>query len=204
MRYLHIFSLVAAAAAAIGLFMSAAAMPASNGAPQYDAAGRLVFPGDYRDWVFLSSSLDISYVEDFPAPGVHIFSNVFVPRQAYVSFLKNGVWPDKTVLLTEHRAGATNLSILKHGQIQTTNIVAFEAHVKDARFKDSWAFFGFGGDRKSAGEIPHDSACYSCHKKHAAADTTFVQFYPTLLPVATALKTLSASYLSEMAAPKNN
>jgi hypothetical protein len=204
MRLLHSFSWAAAAAAVIGLFMSAAAMPANNDTPQYDATGRLVFPGDYRDWMFLSSSLDMSYVEASPAPGVHIFSNVFAPREAYASFLRNGVWPDKTILLTEHRVGATNLSILKHGQIQTTNIVAFEAHVKDARFKGGWAFFGFGGERKSAGEIPHDAACYSCHVEHAAADTTFVQFYPTLLPVATALKTLSPSYLSETAAPKSN
>lgn len=204
MRPLYFFSLAAPAAAAIGLVMSAAAMPAGNGAPQYDVAGRLVFPADYRDWVFLTSSLDMSYVDDSPAAGVHIFSNVFVPRESYSSFLKNGIWPDKTVLLTEHRVGATNLSILKHGQIQTTNIVAFEVHVKDTRFKGSWAFFGFGGDRKSAGEIPHDSACYSCHQQHAAADTTFVQFYPTLLPVATALKTLSPSYLSETATPKSN
>jgi hypothetical protein len=202
MRPLQIVGL--AVAAAIGLVMSAAAEPGSDGAPHYDAAGRLVFPADYRNWMFVSSSLDMSYDENVPPPGVHIFNNVFVPREAYLSFLKNGVWPDKTVLLTEHRFGATNLSILKHGQIQTTNILAFEAHVKDSRFKGNWAFFGFGNDGKSAGEIPHDTACYSCHEEHAAADTTFVQFYPTLLPVATALKTLSPSYLSETAAPKSN
>jgi hypothetical protein len=201
MRSLHIFTL--AAVAVVGLFMSAAAEPASDGAPQYDAAGRLVFPADYRDWMFLSSSLDMSYVEDQPPPGAHLFNNVFVPREAYLSFLKNGVWPDKTILLTEHRLGATNLSILKHGEIQT-NIVAFEAHVKDARFKGNWAFFGFGVGQTTAGEIPHNTDCYSCHAQHAAADTTFVQFYPTLLPVATALKTLNPSYLSETAVPKNN
>ena len=199
MRLLHIFGL----AAAIGLGVGAGAMPASSGAPHYDAAGRFIFPADYRDWVFLSSSLDMSYAVNLPA-GVHIFSNVFAPREAYASFLKNGVWPDKTVLLTEHRLGATNVSIVKRGQIQTANIVAFEAHVKDARFKGHWAFFGSGGDRKPAREIPHNTACYSCHQQHAAADTTFVQFYPTLLPVAAARKTLNPSYLAETAAPRSN
>jgi hypothetical protein len=201
MRPVYIFSVAAAATVAVGLFMSAAPMPANDGAPRYDAAGRLVFPADYRDWVFLSSGLDMSYIEDQPPAGVHIFNNVFVPREAYAAFLRNGVWPDKTVLLTEHRVGATNLSILKHGQIQTTNIVGFEAHVKDTRFKGNWAFYGFGNGQATAGEIPHGSDCYSCHQDHAAADTTFVQFYPTLLPVATALKTLSPSYLSETATP---
>jgi hypothetical protein len=200
MRPLHIFGLVAA----IGFFIGAAPMPATDGAPQYDAAGRLVFPADYRDWMFVSSSLDMSYDENLPPAGVHIFNNVFVPREAYASFLKNGVWPDKTLLLTEHRVGATNLSILKHGQIQTPNIIGYEAHVKDRRFKGDWAFFAYIGELKPAREIPHDNECYSCHEAHGAADTTFVQFYPTLLPVATALKTLSPSYLSETAAPKGN
>ncbi|MGD0193137.1 MAG: cytochrome P460 family protein [Rhizomicrobium sp.] len=199
MRPLHTFGLAAVAAA--GLVIGAAAGFAGDGAPHYDTTGRLLFPAEYRDWVFLSSSLDMSYTDDQPPPGVHMFSNVFVPREAYASFLKNGVWPDKTILLTEHRLGATNLSILKHGQIQTTNVLAYEAHVKDSRFKGNWAFFGFGSDAKSAGEIPHDAACYSCHEQHAAADTTFVQFYPTLLPVAMALKTLNPSYLTETAAP---
>jgi hypothetical protein len=34
-------------------------------------------------------------------------------------------------------------------------------------------------------------------------DTTFVQFYPTLLPIAKAKRTLSASYLKEEATPAN-
>jgi hypothetical protein len=199
MRILHILGLMAVSATAIAFLAGAAPMPTGDGAPQYDAAGRLILPADYRNWTFLSSSLDMSYDENEPPPGVHVFNNVFVPRAAYESFLKNGVWPDKTVLLTEHRIGATNISILKHGQIQTPNVFAYEAHVKDSRFKGNWAFFGFGGDQKSAGEIPHDAACYSCHEQHAAADTTFVQFYPTLLPVATSLKTLNPSYVAETA-----
>ncbi len=41
----------------------------------------------------------------------------------------------------------------------------------------------------------HD--CHSCHAQHAAVDTTFVQFYPTLLPIATAKHTLAAPYLKQ-------
>jgi hypothetical protein len=41
--------------------------------------------------------------------------------------------------------------------------------------------------------------CYSCHSQHAAVDTTFVQFYPTLLPIARAKGTISASYQKETA-----
>ena len=42
--------------------------------------------------------------------------------------------------------------------------------------------------------------CYTCHTQHAAVDTTFVQFYPTLLPIAQSKGTLSASYQKESAA----
>jgi hypothetical protein len=49
--------------------------------------------------------------------------------------------------------------------------------------------------------IPTTADCYSCHAEHAAVDTTFVQFYPTLLPIAENKRTLSPSYLKEIATP---
>jgi hypothetical protein len=80
--------------------------------------------------------------------------------------------------------------------------MAVEVHVKDeARFPVKWAFFGFGVG-KTATMIPTSTDCYSCHSSHAAVDTTFVQFYPTLLPIATSKGTLSAAYQKEIAAQK--
>lgn len=194
-----LFGLAAVAATAVGVFAGATESPAPEGAPQYDTKGNLAFPADYREWVFLSSGLDMSYTADAPMAGEHMFNNVFVPRAAYKSFLKNGVWPDRTVLMLENRGGTTNRSILKHGQIQTTEVMGLEVHVKDSRFTGGWAFFAFDDGIKPAAQIPHAATCYSCHQAHGAADTTFVQFYPTLLPVATKLKTLSAAYLAETA-----
>jgi hypothetical protein len=169
------------------------------GGPQIDSQGKFVFPTDYREWVFLSSGLDMSYTADASMAGQHMFNNVFVPRTAYDAFLKSGTWPDGAVLMLENRGTTTSQSILKHGQVQTGEVMALEAHVKDSRFKGGWAFYSFNEDRKPATEIPHDAPCYSCHQEHAATDTTFVQFYPTLLPIATSLHTLSAAYLAETA-----
>jgi len=45
--------------------------------------------------------------------------------------------------------------------------------------------------------IPRSASCYSCHSEHGAVDTTFVQFYPTLLPIARSNGTLSGSYVKE-------
>jgi len=45
--------------------------------------------------------------------------------------------------------------------------------------------------------IPRTANCYSCHQANGAVDTTFVQFYPTLLSVARTKKTLNDHYLTE-------
>ena len=77
---------------------------------------------------------------------------------------------------------------------------ALEVHVKDEkRFPGKWAFFAFD-DAKPATMIPTTASCYSCHADHAAVDTTFVQFYPTLLPIAKVKGTFSAAYRKEIAA----
>ena len=59
-----------------------------------------------------------------------------------------------------------------------------EAHVKDERGR--WAFYSFGNGDKAGTLIPKEASCYSCHEQHGAVDTTFVQFYPTLLEIAKA------------------
>ncbi len=183
---------ILAASVVLGGAIAARPVAEVTGAPRYLENGRLAFPADYREWVFLSSSIDMSY-SDRP---VHQFDNVFAPRAAYRFFLKTGVWPDKTVLILENRGATSKGSITKSGQFQNGDVIGLEAHVKDvARFKGGWGFFAFEGDRP--GEIlPYDAACYACHQTHAAADTTFVQFYPTLLPVATRLRTLSPAYVA--------
>jgi hypothetical protein len=200
MRTSYTLNVFAGAVVALVLLGGAGEI-APDGAPQYDASGKMILPADYREWIFLSSGMDMSY-SDNSAPDHHMFNNVFVPRAAYQSFLKTGMWPDKTVLLLEGRVGAGNVSIAKRGVVQTGEVMGIEAHVKDTtRFQGGWAFFGFDGD-KPAEMIPTSASCYSCHQQHAAADTTFVQFYPTLLPVATKLGTLNPSYVAETAKNK--
>ena len=63
-----------------------------------DAASKMAVPDDYRQWVFLTSSLDLNYTTA-AAPSHHMLDNVFVDPEAYRVFLKTGTWPDKTVLI---------------------------------------------------------------------------------------------------------
>ena len=44
--------------------------------------------------------------------------------------------------------------------------------------------------------FPKTAACFQCHSANAAVDKSFVQFYPTLLPIARAKGTLNAAYLA--------
>ena len=55
--------------------------------------------------------------------------------------------------------------------------------VKDARVPDKWGYFGFDKDSKTA-QINPKGDCFNCHDAHAAVEHTFVQFYPTLKPMA--------------------
>lgn len=165
-------------------------------APEYTADGQLKLPEDYRRWIYLTTGFDMSYN---PAMNMdhHMFDNVFVSPDAYESFLRTGTWPDKTMLVLEVRKAQDKGSINKAGHFQGTEVMGKEVHVKDeARFPGKWAFFGFD-DEKTAKMTPTTMACYSCHSEHAAVDTTFVQFYPTLLPIAQSKGTLSAGYEKE-------
>jgi len=170
-------SLVLAAAACLAVQAASDAQ-----APRYTASGELTLPGDYREWVFLSSGLGMTYQ---PMPGHDsAFTNVFASPPAYRGFVATGKWPDKTVLLLEVRASASKGSINQGGSYQT-DLLGIEAEVKDsAKFPgNGWAFFAFG--KSSAGKpLPRSADCYSCHKEHGAVDNTFVQFYPALLEIA--------------------
>src|SRR5712691_7068064 len=168
--------------------------------PKYTSDGQLKVPEDYRDWTYLTTGFDMSYNPAMQAGDHHMFDNVFVNPEAYKVFVETGTWPDKTVLVIEGRLAVGKGSINQKGNSQRY-IMGFYPHVKDeARFPGKWAFFGFGG-AKTAKMVPTTADCYSCHASHAAVDTTFVQFYPTLLPIAKSKATLSPAYLKEAETP---
>jgi hypothetical protein len=175
---------------------------AATSGPEFNQGGELKLPQGYREWVYLTSGFDMSYNPPMQMGNQHIFDNVFVNPEAYKAFVNTGTWPDKTILVLEERVGRGKGSINQSGNFQA-DVAGLELHVKDeTRFPGKWAFFAFGGE-KIAKAIPTSADCYSCHAQHAAVDTTFVQFYPTLLPVAKEKRTLSAPYLKETATPFN-
>jgi hypothetical protein len=172
----------------------APAAGASDG-PRYGSGSNLIRPADYREWVFLSSSLGLSYQPS--SSGNPTFQNVFVNPSSYRAFMQTGKWPDKTIFVLEFRQSGTPASLNKDGKFQST-LSGIEAEVKDSRFADGWAFYGFDRTSPAAGVPPLGGdtvkRCIECHTQHTAVERTFVQFYPTLLEVAKQHGTVKPNY----------
>jgi len=186
-----------APAALLLLALLPGAPPAPTDTPAYTAAGDLIVPANYREWVYLTSGIDMSYAAT-GAASHHVFDNVFVNPASYRGFLATGTWPDKTTFILEVRGAEDPISINKRGHTQSTEVMGMEIHVKD---RGTWSFYDRADGAATARLLPRPANCYACHEAHGAVDTTFVQFYPTLLPIATAKQTLSPAYLKEAATP---
>jgi len=148
--------------------------------PRYDDQNQLLLPADYRQWIFVGSSLGMGYSES--RGGMKMFHHVLMEPTAYQHFARSGAFREGTqFVLLLHGLGDGVLP-QRSGHF-ADEIHGVEMAVKDSsHFSDGWAYFGFGGmgelsDRAKA----FDSAsCNTCHSEHAAQDNVFVQFYPLL------------------------
>jgi len=194
--FLMVLSLAGALALVTTIQQARSKKDSGGNSPVYTPDGNLKFPAQYREWVYLTSGVDMSYSPNMSMDH-SMFDNVFVNPEAYRAFLQTGTWPDKTMLVLEVRMAGTKGSINKTGHFQTGEIMGREVHLKDeARFPGKWTFFN-SDDGVTGKLLPREMDCYSCHEQHGAVDTTFVQFYPTLLEIAKRRNTLSTAYLKE-------
>ena len=191
---------VALCVSLLALSLGDAAPPAYSGAAPdagtpFTPDGRLRAPAGYREWIFLTSGLDMSYRKT-SGMDHSMFDNVFVDPTAYRSFVSTGTWPEGTEFVKEGRSASEKGSINEGGKFQSGDTMGVEVHIKDSkRFADGWGFFFFDSVRSGPTQaIPAAAPCYSCHRQNGAVDSTFVQFYPTLLGIATQKRTLSPSY----------
>jgi hypothetical protein len=178
-----------------------AAVPTPPGA-RFTSDGKLVRPADYRRWVYVSSGFGMSYNPDAGGNGAPAFTNVFVDPGAYDFFTAHGTWPDKTAFVLEIYSSASHGSINKKGNYQES-LVALDVEVKDeSRFADKWAYFNFSNSAKTASAMtPGKNGCWNCHEQNAAAEHSFVQFYPEFLKIAREKRTIKPTvHLEE----KNN
>ena len=179
------------------------AQTGENDGPQFQDNTDLLFPHDYREWIFLSSGLGMTYVSEEGDSASESareprFQNVFVNPSSYAHFMEHGTWPDHSIFVLEIRQSSSEASINEDGRFQT-DLAVVEAEVKDSRFEDGWAFYNFGdAGREGQSGAPlagnRGAACIACHTEHTAVERTFVQFYPTLLDVAREKGTLKTGF----------
>jgi hypothetical protein len=158
--------------------------------PRYDEKGQLVRPADYREWMFLSAGFGMNYNA---TAGHEMFTNVFVQRWAYDEFVKTGKWPEQTMFVIDERDAQSKGSINKTGHFQT-DLAGLAIETKDSkRNPETWAYYAYSADGKTAEAMPKGNPCWQCHDAHAAVEHTFVQFYPTLKPIAKQFGTYNES-----------
>lgn len=188
----------AAALVIVTLVRVVAAQQVGGDGPRYTAAGDLIRPTDYREWIYLSSGLNMTYGANAPNPARNQpFNNVFVNRSSYRQFLDTGTWPDKTIFILEIRRSEEHVRPNAFGYTQAL-VNGMEAAVKDSRNgAQPWAYYSFDGNpglAESAKPLPERAGCQACHSQHTAVEQTFVQFYPTLFEVAKAKGTVKPTW----------
>ena len=84
MRILTIFVIALTLAPGPGSYVTLAQNPAalSSDAPRFTQDGKLEFPENYREWIYLTSGLNMSYAPRVAGTAGHdMFDNVFVNLQ---------------------------------------------------------------------------------------------------------------------------
>src|SRR5436305_9030188 len=150
---------------AIAIILTGALMLATNltrvvagndpNQPNYTKDGKLVLPSNYREWFFLTSGLGMNYSTGVSAHPM--FTNVFVPPEAYKEFKSTGKWPDKTQFVLEMVQPATHGSINKGGHYQNT-LMGWDVEVKDSTRPQQWTYFNYDAKDKQADPVS-STAC---------------------------------------------
>ena len=163
--------------------LAAAALQAQTADPRFSDDNQLLRPESFREWVFVGSSLAMSYDKEQSSDEHSTFHNIYINPESYQEYKTTGRFPERTILAMELFTPGSHASINRRGQFEDRSI-GLEAAVKDStRFAESWAYFSFdlpGGKRAASAKAFPKAQCWSCHDEHAATDNVFTQFYPVL------------------------
>ena len=139
----------------------------------------LLLPKEYRQWVFVGSSLGLNYGSS-PSD---TFNHVYIDPVAYKEYARTGTFPEGTVMILELLTAETKQEPQLHGTIEV-DFDLLEASVKDSvRFPGKgWGYYDFGQpEAPDPTAVPNPPGnCWRCHDQKAVTDHVFTQFYPIL------------------------
>jgi hypothetical protein len=152
---------------------------------KFNAAGALIRPSGWREWVFVGSPVTPNSLNGGAAPFPE-FHTVYIDPKSWEHYKKTGEFREGTMIAKELTlvgdTAATSGVGFFNGKLQ-----GFEIAHKDTKkySKDSggWAYYTFGHHdepyEETAVAMP-TAACAACHTASAAEDMVFTQYYPIL------------------------
>ena len=151
--------------------------------PRYDKDGALLLPDDYRRWIFIGSSLGMSYSE---GQNMEMFHETLMEPTAYQHFVDTGTFREGTMLALILHGSAERVPPMRQGRV-ATEVHGVEMAVKDSAHRpEKWAYYNFGGmmGLRTAAQAMPKASCHDCHAQHAKRDNVFLQFYTMLADAA--------------------
>ena len=152
---------------------------------KFNAAGELIRPAGWREWIFVGSPLTPNSLNGGNAPFPE-FHSVYIDPESWAHYKKTGEFREGTMFAKEltlvgDTAGTSGVGFF-NGDLQGFEI----AHKDTKRYSketDGWAYYSFGHKPEpyaDTGAAFPTAACAGCHTAAAAEDMVFTQYYPIL------------------------
>ena len=152
---------------------------------KFNAAGALIRPAGWREWIFVGSPLTPKALNGGTAAFPE-FHSVYIDPESWAHYKKTGKFREGTMFAKELTlvgdTAATSGVGFFNGDLQGFEI----AHKDSKRYSketDGWAYYSFGHQPEpyadTATAFPA-AACAGCHTAAAAEDMVFTQYYPIL------------------------
>lgn len=159
--------------------LSQAAVPAD---PKYTPDGQLLRPEGVETWVFVGSTLALSYKDDSPHDSLN---NIYLMPEDYAVFKQTGKFPNGTILGMKVFSPETrDAEGIVNGGTFAGALEIVEFAVKDPDRPNAtaspWAYYIFAANGQPSAFPRPDVRCANCHRLNARTDNVWVQFYPTL------------------------
>jgi hypothetical protein len=158
--------------------------------PEYDAAGDLILPKNFHEWVYVGSPLTPNALNGGEA-GFPEYHNVYIEPGSYEIFKQTHEFPEGTILFKElqltlpaQNQDGSRTELSGRGYFPGA-LNGADVTVKDSkRYADSggWGFYNFNHHEPKAAtaKVKSTNDCAYCHIASAKKDRVWTQFYPLL------------------------
>ena len=159
--------------------------------PQYTAAGELILPQNFSEWIYVGSPLTPNALNDghanFPE-----FHNVYMEPCSYEQYQKTNVFPEGTIFFKELQLtlGPAENPDGSQGEPSGRGFFPGKLNGADVTVKDSkryastggWGYYNFNHHEPKAptAALKPKTECAYCHQASAKKDEVWTQFYPRL------------------------